>query len=95
MSMQLVVVSLCIVLLANFAGVFSSKTFRIVDGIDKLNPDPEDALEKVSPKAYYGPDVLRALQGSCFNKSLDRFEYIFCPFHNVTQEELDITLGQI
>lgn len=43
---------------------------------------------QVPPQDFSGPQQLQRLVGSCFNLTDTQYQYVFCPFHNVTQFEL-------
>lgn len=60
---------------------------RIVEGIDKKS-DLATADDYVQPGYPSGPKSLYFLNGMCFDKSVDRFEYSICPFQNVTQKRI-------
>ncbi len=78
--------SLVLVLFWVFAlGQVVTKNVKIVEGIDKLSSLDDGGLESVEADAVSGPESLYFLNGLCFMKSIDRFEYNVCPFQNVTQ----------
>ncbi|XP_067933835.1 N-acetylglucosamine-1-phosphotransferase subunit gamma-like [Watersipora subatra] len=43
---------------------------------------------RVTPSSFSGPEHLRRLTGRCFTKTLEKYEYEFCPFVNITQKEV-------
>ena len=62
---------------------------KIVDGIDKWSG--KDGVttpnyEYHIPDLLYGPENLFFLNGRCFQRSFNNFEYSVCPFQNVTQK---------
>jgi hypothetical protein len=63
------------------------KNIKIVEGIDKISAK-EDSLDSVVPDPISGPESLHFLNGVCFNKLVDRFEYNVCPFQNITQRRI-------
>jgi len=48
----------------------------------------QDSATVVSPANFSGPEHLREFVGRCFNFTDVVYMYTFCPFHNVTQNEL-------
>lgn len=65
----------------------SIKNIKIVEGIDKIS-SKEDSLESVVADPISGPESLHFLNGVCFKKLVDRFEYNVCPFQNITQRRI-------
>jgi hypothetical protein len=64
---------------------------RIVEGIDKLSDKDQSNYnmeDNPIPDRISGPESLYFLRGFCFSKSVERFEYSFCPFNNVTQRRI-------
>lgn len=45
-------------------------------------------VAKVKPANVSGPVQLHRLLGVCYNATLDRYRYVFCPFQNMTQYEI-------
>lgn len=45
-------------------------------------------VAKVKPSNISGPVQLHRLLGVCYNVTLDRYRYSFCPFQNMTQYEI-------
>ncbi len=79
---------LIIASLVAVCGQLSTKNIKIVDGVDKLSGKDENELETQEPEPINGPESLYFLNGLCFAKSIDRFEYNVCPFQNITQRRI-------
>ncbi len=75
-------------LMAAVQAQLSTKNIRIVEGVDKMSAKEDDGLDDVQPDVFYGPESLSFMNGLCFSKSIDRFEYNVCPFQNVTQRRI-------
>ncbi|CAL4123285.1 unnamed protein product [Meganyctiphanes norvegica] len=53
------------------------------------SPKSEDKLKlRMQPANFSGPDYLEKLIGKCFKHRDPKYEYVFCPFHNITQEDI-------
>lgn len=76
------------ILLCMVSGQIATTNVKIVDGIDKLSSSEDNNLDAVIPEALSGPESLYFLNGLCFMKSIERFEYNVCPFQNVTQRRI-------
>lgn len=75
----------CILALVAGEGV---KNVRIVEGVDKMSIKDEPYPDAIIPDPLSGPESLYFLNGLCFVKSIDRFEYSVCPFQNITQRRI-------
>lgn len=60
-------------------------TFKIAEGVDKNTEYSNVDNEYIQPHNPSGPISLFYLNGVCFSKTIDRYEYKVCPFQNVTQ----------
>jgi hypothetical protein len=74
-------------------------TVKIAEGVDKLSTDSlttyaattsdsGDLLPTASPDPITGPASLHFLAAQCFTADFERWEYIVCPFHNITQRRV-------
>lgn len=61
-------------------------SIKIAEGVDRVPDRSTSLLAYNVPGPFWGPDILAYLNGQCFMKSVERFEYTFCPFQNVTQK---------
>lgn len=53
------------------------------------SPKSEDKLKlRMQPANFSGPDYLEKLKGECFKHRDPKYEYVFCPFQNITQEDI-------
>jgi hypothetical protein len=75
-----------LLLLQHFVFMRSDTSIRIVDGVDKYADS--NKLPYIEPVSYHGPDSLAILNGLCFTKAFDRYEYQLCPFQNITSRRL-------
>ncbi len=66
-------------------GAQQQKIVKIVEGIDKFSAEKEEKVEFIEPEDLYGPESLFFLNKKCFAKSFDRFDYLICPFQNISQ----------
>ncbi|KAF4522942.1 hypothetical protein B566_EDAN012637 [Ephemera danica] len=48
-------------------------------------------LSTVHPAYFTGPEQLKQLDGRCFSWNNSKYRYDFCPFHNITQQEISAT----
>ncbi|MPC27587.1 N-acetylglucosamine-1-phosphotransferase subunit gamma [Portunus trituberculatus] len=42
----------------------------------------------MKPAKFSGPEHLQELFGKCFKYRDQKYEYVLCPFHNITQEDI-------
>ncbi|XP_069961070.1 N-acetylglucosamine-1-phosphotransferase subunit gamma-like [Cherax quadricarinatus] len=57
--------------------------------LQKLESKPDEKLQlRMKPANFSGPDHLRHLAGRCFKYQDSKYEYVFCPFQNITQEDI-------
>ncbi|XP_069174115.1 N-acetylglucosamine-1-phosphotransferase subunit gamma-like [Procambarus clarkii] len=57
--------------------------------LQKLEPKQEEKLQlRMKPANFTGPHHLRDLVGRCFKYLDSKYEYVFCPFQNITQEDI-------
>lgn len=85
---------LLVAFLINFGHSFK-KTIKLIEGIDSNSPSDSfhsaDLEDTADPDSLCGPEDLYFLSGSCFSKSIGRFDYSICPFQNITQRR---SIGQ-
>ncbi|XP_076060630.1 N-acetylglucosamine-1-phosphotransferase subunit gamma-like isoform X2 [Oratosquilla oratoria] len=43
---------------------------------------------RMVPRNFSGPTHLKELQGQCFRYTIESYEYWLCPFHNMTQQDI-------
>ncbi|KAK3864023.1 hypothetical protein Pcinc_030255 [Petrolisthes cinctipes] len=48
----------------------------------------EKMVLRMKPANYSGPHHLMDWRGKCFKHRDSKYEYVFCPFHNITQEDI-------
>ncbi|KAK7071622.1 hypothetical protein SK128_025455 [Halocaridina rubra] len=59
------------------------------NNLNGLEPNSESKLlPRMRPANFSGPDHLRGLLGRCFKHRDTKYEYILCPFQNITQEDI-------
>ncbi|XP_064102654.1 N-acetylglucosamine-1-phosphotransferase subunit gamma-like [Macrobrachium nipponense] len=57
--------------------------------LNGLDPKPESSLQlRMKPGNFSGPDHLKSLLGRCFKHRDPKYEYILCPYQNITQEDI-------
>lgn len=57
--------------------------------LNGLDPKPESSLQlRMKPGNFSGPDHLKSLFGRCFKHRDPKYEYILCPYQNITQEDI-------
>ncbi|KAL7635673.1 UNVERIFIED_CONTAM: hypothetical protein RMT77_013490 [Armadillidium vulgare] len=62
-------------------------------GVNELSfdHDTKESKIKTNPSTFSGPQQFKALMGLCFPYLDDKYKFKFCPFQNVTQEEVTAT----
>lgn len=70
------------------------KAVRLVTGtpapVPTPTPQPKPSLLR-QPRALTGPLALQTLYGRCFVHREKNYEYVLCPFHNITQRDVSGT----
>ncbi|XP_047473233.1 N-acetylglucosamine-1-phosphotransferase subunit gamma-like [Penaeus chinensis] len=57
--------------------------------LNGLDAKTEERLQaRMKPANVSGPDHLYHLEGKCFKYKDLKYEYMFCPFNNITQEDI-------
>ncbi|XP_071521964.1 N-acetylglucosamine-1-phosphotransferase subunit gamma-like [Panulirus ornatus] len=57
--------------------------------LQKFESKSEEKLQlRMKPANFSGPDHLKDLIGKCFKHRDSKYEYVFCPFQNITQEDI-------
>ncbi|KAG0714553.1 N-acetylglucosamine-1-phosphotransferase subunit gamma [Chionoecetes opilio] len=55
----------------------------------KTDAKPEEKYNvRMKPARFSGPEHLQDLSGKCFKCRDQKYEYVMCPFHNITQEDI-------
>ncbi|XP_042212884.1 N-acetylglucosamine-1-phosphotransferase subunit gamma-like isoform X2 [Homarus americanus] len=59
------------------------------NNLQKLDSKAEEKLQlRMKPANFTGPGHLKDLVGRCFKHRDLKYEYVFCPFQNLTQEDI-------
>jgi hypothetical protein len=77
-----------IVLLIVQISTLSAHEVKLIDGVEKKGDRSGGGLPYSEPSDFTGPMSLTFLNGLCFNSTIDRYEFVVCPFQNVTQRRL-------
>lgn len=61
----------------------------IYGSLQKSDTKPEEKFHlRMKPANFSGPEHLQDLSGKCFKYRDQKYEYVLCPFHNITQEDI-------
>ncbi|KAK8402867.1 hypothetical protein O3P69_000870 [Scylla paramamosain] len=95
---MIVATVLCLIL--GFTGAGSEMVaLRVINELPSAgyiygNPQKSDTKHeeklhlRMKPAKFSGPEHLQELSGKCFKYRDQKYEYVLCPFHNITQEDI-------